>query len=117
MENKPKHTPGPWVYARGVVAGEAVYIVAEHDRYDGTGLCTVHTGNPHKAGSYRGESARAAKANAALIAAAPDLLEALQRMVSHTKKYFDIGSVGGLEAQILADAEVAIAKATGGANG
>ena len=60
-----KHTRGPW---RHKVAGANYWIMAEYDRYiayigGADGVFTTHPNTPHEA-------------NARLIAAAPDLLEA-----------------------------------------
>lgn len=59
-----KHTPGPWAVGAGNVNAEAT-VDAEH-----TQVCTCHH---HCVGSIEKEM----HANAALIAAAPDLLAAL----------------------------------------
>ena len=64
-----KHTPGPWVVCRGVVHQIPVASVA----MDGLKLNVAHV-----TGIRNGEGL----ANARLIAAAPDLLEALQQATS-----------------------------------
>jgi len=57
--------------------------------------------------------------NASLIAAAPELLEALQQLVAVTEDYNDGGAVNDIEAMIrfgeaLDNAKAVIAKATNG---
>ena len=94
-----KHTPGPWV-AQGRYIG-----VKGHMSY--IGECGDQNGN------WTNEPM--AVANARLIAAAPDLLEALKDMNSGWKyirhSYGDLYGVGWDRAQEKADA--AIAKAQG----
>lgn len=89
-----KHTPGPWEatsgYSPEVRAGEAL-ICAPKARTDGIG----------------GQSLGEIKANASLIAAAPDLLEALKyarNIVAH-----DLGD----DSAHLVPLDAAIAKAEG----
>ena len=94
-----KHTPGPWL-AQGRYIG-----VKGHMSY--IGECGDQNGN------WTNEPM--AVANARLIAAAPDLLEALKDMNSGWKyirhSYGDLYGVGWDRAQEKADA--AIAKAQG----
>ena len=90
-----KHTPGPWR-----INGNNMFrwIVADSEVF-------THSGDVNRS-AYGGnmvcESVH--KANARLIAAAPELLEALQDMVSDH---------ASLSAATLAFARAAIAKATG----
>lgn len=60
------HTPGPW-YWRG---GKSVEVRTEHDGGIGFHLATIRCGDSDTD-----------KANAALIAAAPELLEALKGLL------------------------------------
>lgn len=87
-----KHTPGPW-YAVG-------YWV-EHPDDNRPDIATC---NPADMGQS-GRSQKEIIANVCLIAAAPDLLEALQDIL-------DTGFAGGPQGK---RARAAIAKATGGA--
>ncbi len=84
-----KHTPGPWQIESGgarLINTQAHVISAS----DGLGPVAYSTGS-----------------NARLIAAAPDLLEALQRMVAAWGSGFDEGDSPSLD-----KARAAIAKAT-----
>lgn len=83
-----KHTPGPWVYKKtsGFDYGSTAYWVP--------GICT----NIDK------------EADARLIAAAPDLLEALKRMEFAFSPLAKDCTLAGL----IDEARAAIAKATGG---
>jgi hypothetical protein len=85
-----EHTPGPWRYMQGT---HSVYTV------DGKAIALAY--------GPRGIACGWRDANARLIAAAPDLLEALKRLCSHGTRD---------HAQIAADwdfARAAIAKAEG----
>jgi hypothetical protein len=88
-----KHTPGPWVseYRQSHTGQVAVC------NGDGEGYWEVWTQN--WGGGINQE------ANARLISAAPDLLEALEEIVSH--------DAWASDAPILASAKAAIAKAKG----
>ena len=90
-----KHTPGPWTHeGQGDITGI-------EDNGFGRGpvdVCSVYL----RAVEGRHE------ANARLIAAAPDLLEALERLVSAAR---DVGH--GYMDQAIDNAESAIAKARG----
>jgi hypothetical protein len=90
-----QHTPGPWFKNCGFLIGS-----------DGSDV--VAAGLGLGLGADNGDGIR--KANALLIAAAPELLEALQRML-------DAPSHGTHEAMRRANeaARAAIAKATGAA--
>ena len=93
------HTPGPWLFSP--VNDCAVAIVED----DGTSIFDVTVGL-----HTTGQSALAA--NAALVAAAPDLLAALQHMVDMYQRHFDVMPVAWQTADDIARA--AIARATGG---
>ena len=83
-----KHTPGPWVLESPESGGR---VLAQDERAT---IIHTPTGSPFN---------ELVIADARLIAAAPDLLEALQAMLS-------IGQPDGL----AENARAAIAKATGG---
>lgn len=93
IETKVQHTPGPWeAEAENIYIGpDRVYqqwgVIASN-----TGICT--TG-----------SRDVSEANARLIAAAPELLEALKRAVAHNESPNDYDWIGA--------AVLAIAKAEG----
>lgn len=90
------HTPGPWEV--GPMNGKPSVIYA--DDYDAPVIAQMAEWIP--------DAAKQQEANARLIAAAPELLQALQNLVSD----IDDGTVYG---QRLAQAHAAIAKATGAA--
>lgn len=89
-----KHTPGPWVVDPAVRQGFTVYAPKEG----------FIVGTQDEEGRY---GAIESEANARLIAAAPDLLEALKELVAAA----DGVNAGPLT--WLAKARAAIAKATG----
>jgi hypothetical protein len=88
---KSAHTPGPWVVHEddmGLSIHARDLLVADlvqHDEVD---------------------------ANAALISAAPDLLAALERLLEHGER-LNIYSQAGEDAQVIAQAKAAVAKARG----
>ena len=86
-----KHTPGPWNYDR---SGYSLYVNS------GRELVTAL--------SMDGKRLETSEANARLIAAAPDMLNALMDFVS----YFGHDNDNGLD-EMLTNARAAIAKATG----
>lgn len=91
-----KHTPGPWFIDGNVIRGDK-------QRNGSISIaCTLNIAYPY--GRWSGESEQA---NARLIAAAPELLEALQDMVD----YYGTASAS---VEALHKARSAIAKATGG---
>ena len=93
-----KHTPGPWKPACG-----ARGTTCRHPAI----LCDGgQVGNATRQGSEA-----ATDANARLIAAAPDLLEALQTIAG----YLDDTAACNSDKAMASTARAAIAKATGGA--
>ena len=95
-----EHTPGPWQYA--FEGGTVAFIVEA----DGTTVCKLST-------TLNSTAHSALPANARLIAAAPDLLAALEVMVKAFKTYAPENE--GSEYNCVTAARAAIAKATGGA--
>ena len=97
-----KHTPGPWV----VVGSRTKYVEA---RLVGSLMQEVAACGPTMADEGYGQQQ---EANARLIAAAPDLLEALQDVdalwMHHSVAHGD-GKIGPLHEKVIA----AIARATG----
>lgn len=89
-----KHTPGPWV-ACGY---------GDYSDYDGKCRVVLGEGGDIRTAVVLGFDTPENEANARLIAAAPDLLEALQDIL-------DTGFAGGPQAK---RARAAIQKATGG---
>lgn len=93
-----KHTPGPWRVNDNPMAMSEYCILAESR---GTGFgASVATANQRE--GYNSLSPEEAKANASLIAAAPELLEALMELLAEAE---------GCEEK----ARAAITKAQGGA--
>jgi hypothetical protein len=88
-----KHTPGPWNYDR---SGYSLYVNS------GRELVTAL--------SMDGKRLETSEANARLIAAAPDLLEALKSVIA----WLDAPDESAFSDSQLALARAAIAKATGG---
>jgi len=90
---KAKHTPGPWI---------AVGLWVEHSDDRVADICNCNTNAMSQ--EHLGRSNKEMAANARLIAAAPEMLEALQELVGWVttapQKYVDA-------------ANAAIAKATG----
>ena len=97
-----KHTPGPWLIAESVVSRHAVTnmrrIRSKNEGLEHGAVCDV----------YGIQDGSEASANARLIAAAPDLLDALKTIIE------DIDSEFGTDCDYN-KARAAIAKATGGA--
>lgn len=89
-----KHSPAPWSHKRRAI-------------YDNTGFCIAET--------YAGaaDDLDQAGANDALIAASPELLDALRIMVQSLADCDEEGLIEHTETMMIARA--AIAKATGGA--
>lgn len=95
-----KHTPGPWAYAYD---GSSTWSIGEAD--DPQDKLVASIGDR--------DDARAT-ANARLIAAAPDLLKALE-FCAQAIRTAGLDTVkGGICAQAFAEARAAIAKARGG---
>lgn len=99
---KTKHTPGPW--ETGTQTKGSTTLVSRIE----TGFAVAEMRNVH----FREE----AEANARLIAAAPELLEALQTFLTEYVQLVESGDAGfwnaDEEEKVIA-ARAAIAKATG----
>ena len=94
------HTPGPWTTDRKGMHGVANYTI----------IGTPINWHAEIARVYHGDRFADFDANVRLIAAAPELLDALKAMVS----YIQTGAHEGGELKTcLADAVAAIAKAEG----
>lgn len=109
MMEKTKYTPGPWVVGqpnKGPVAGTVPVHTADYmDSYrSGQLVCSVYG------------TAAFSDANARLVAAAPDLLAALSRLLDRAAHQLDTSAThDGLEnIDAVVAALAAIAKATGG---
>lgn len=95
----PAFTPGPWQYAAGVVTTDCETI--------------AQSISPRTVGGYAPlpERQAVADANGALIAAAPELYEALREIVENVEAYSHPGVVALEMAEI---ARAALARADGG---
>ena len=82
-----QHTPGPWRH-------DATWSLIKHGKAE---IAAIHSGNG---------------ANAALIAAAPDLLAALDGLLAVSPKHPSVDEEGLQMADACAKARAAIAKAT-----
>ena len=89
-----KHTNGPWHVGQSY--GSIIYI-------EPSVACV--TGHKYSQAEI--------DANARLIAAAPDLLEALENLHANIAEYARINNLGGFDNQDMQQARAAIAKAKG----
>ena len=117
---KNQHTPGPWEYKSGGEGAFPQVILAKSMPYsDGSGgadhdeYLTINVGPSAKglADGYLSNDAETCEANARLIAAAPELLEALKDMVTITvttasRKY--VASSLSSSCALLAKLEVSV---------
>ncbi len=105
-DDKNAHTPGPWQI--GKTDATALRVYAPHGQTTRSDLATVKL-----YGTGADAAIDEAEANARLIAAAPEMLEALRwaipALVNHTGRGCKITD------EAFARIEAAIAKATGGA--
>lgn len=112
-----KHTPGPWIVNEADNGGEVANIFSDNPEHDGAYVCAVWsdesaTGNDgadEETPQYVTDAE--ANANAALIAAAPDMLEALRDMLAEVAP--DDGVRAMPSHSTIAAARFALAKAEG----
>lgn len=75
------HTPGPWTFSKDDQLGDTRFYIAQEEGApytpDYSDVATLI------AETCSGDRVRVQEANARLIAAAPELLEALQRLIPH----------------------------------
>lgn len=109
-----KHTPAPWVCMNGTDVFTDLNSVnangIKSDKTDGWQIADCSVGKTCVDGEYVELSANEQIANAHLIAAAPELLEALIELTESAKEAID--SLGDL-ADAIDTAKAAIAKALG----
>ena len=103
-----QHTPGPWHWEADEVKNDQFGRV----RYQVTALGKTVTRVYYS--SYEGGPTNAI-ADARLIAAAPDLLMALEMLYSETADYIRLNNLGGMDNQCMRRARCALAKAAGDA--
>ena len=97
-----QHTPGPWVWMQEY---GAYWVLAHENLYKISGQYVLDNG----AGDGLDSNIDVNGPDARLIAAAPDLLEALRAMV----EMMDCGDESGAGSEWHTKARAAIAKATG----
>lgn len=94
-----KHTPGPWVLSYR----------------DGRPVVTTLLNDTHPVAFVQDPYGSNGTANAQLIAAAPDLLEALSALQAEFQGIAD-GRYSEVRSSVLEQMDQAVAKATGGTN-
>lgn len=104
-KNDTKHTPGPWTAGRN----------SESSRYEIIGGSIDDTDKKTVVGTFFGGFGYTKQndPNARLIAAAPELLEALSKLVLHVGHYSSMPHAHPDAARDMANARAAIAKAEG----
>lgn len=109
--SKPKYTPGPWVVEQlGHYHKQlSVHQVGRTD--SARHVCTIY-GEKGAVGHFKEMSERQL-ADARLIAAAPELLEALSRVVQLARLQCANPSCDCVQCRLVAEAHAAIAKAEG----
>ena len=103
------HTPGPWVSGHFDDIDDEIIIQTSEGEYVASIDCD---------GAYEGKIAKCIDANARLIAAAPDLLEALKMVggIIHNGDDPDGSGFFDITAKEIEQVFAAIAKAKGGAS-
>jgi hypothetical protein len=97
-----KHTPGPWY----CIPGEFDYV-----REEFTDACIARVFEDNGHADERGREDLPQEANARLISAAPDLIEACEIWIQHYDKYVRDKNIG--DEIGIAEMRAAIAKAKG----
>ncbi len=102
-----KHTLGPWVYDEvRTQCGRAFRIGSGEMLKAGKGCCIIYD-------DYPGNPENERKANARLIAAAPDMLETLKLIQDWDENDANPAGYGGLRQHLREAVDAAIAKAEG----
>ena len=101
MSKKITHTPGPWLSATDS-RGHPSHVAAEIGA-----VCNFGTA------VRRMRAIDETQANSRLIAAAPDLLTALQMLHDETADYIRLNNLGGMNNQSMQLARAALARAVG----
>lgn len=110
-----KFSPGPWN-----VGSEYDYSRDEIEAEDGRCIAVVWTrGNKNDNNPFRSPMVDSpeGKANARLIAAAPELLDACQWLIQFAEKFAEDSNNGPTMLSCIMQAKSAVAKATGVTNG
>ena len=99
------HTPGPWEFVPKLTGSEnhrGFFVRADKANKHGKwALAEVQPGD---------EDGTIGGANARLIAAAPDLLMALQMLYSETADYIRLNNLGGMDNQCMKLARAALVR-------
>lgn len=100
-----KHTPGPW---RAFLNKGVIGVAPANGQYRAgdIAICSDHDSR---------RTNEEAMANARLISAAPDMLEALEALHDEIDEYQRINNLGGHDNHVMKQARAAIAKAKGAA--
>lgn len=107
-----KHTPGPWIVWNDGHGNLSVRSANERDTSDATYLeIATEVGGLRKGQNFKDRSEE--QANARLIAASPDLLEALQMVEDAYRDHLSETGEHSIPYSPLAKIRSAIAKATG----
>lgn len=109
---KAQHTPGPWVIKHGASDNTGIYKAYP----DGGAVtpCKIAEVLHHGEGAFDNvPPSYEDSANAHLIAASPELLEAVMLCVEHFAVYADEGDENACLGQVIINARSAIAKAKG----
>jgi len=108
-----KHTPGPWSLDRRSTCWAIVDAKGQDLAYQDDAP-RFHDGEPCGSVTSRGRTSKDLEANARLIAAAPDLLAALELAESSLSTYATTGAFtpGQPSGWLLAQLRLAIARAT-----
>jgi hypothetical protein len=108
--SKAKHTPGPWKVRERIVNGKLVDCFVQAPSFQGFAYGSEILGDDE----YSHDNDRSRKlADARLIAAAPELLEALHKIVTELSQHRDHGLKGDPTFYAINTARAAIAKAKG----
>lgn len=117
MTEQHTHTPGPWDYWDMDEFGFHVFADCFGTRAKGQdcrlSIAAVRSGRSHDEAS---ENFYEGRANARLIAAAPDMLEALRDLITAVEAEVNEKGGGGFILARLTDARDAVRKATEGAS-
>lgn len=114
QKTEQKHTPGPWVVEHGLSSDPAKYTPGIDAVGENFTVILYGIKNEGEARGIRGRTDEEQEANARLIAAAPELLEALREVLKHEKWHAAAADEVTPSARAaIKRADAVIAKATG----
>ena len=105
------HTKGPWSIYRPISKNAEARLGV--DGSNGHAIVFFAYGDDNTDSGIHGATPEEAEANARLIAAAPDLLEALKGLYADQVDYLTINKLGGKDNHWMKAARAAISKAEG----